>query len=97
MQLTAVFISCTEVQQGVSQNGKPWSKIIAMFETIERFPKQVAVNFNGDHIGEVQQLRKGELIEVNLDAQSREFEGKFYTDLWGWGVKKKYDTPAPAL
>lgn len=97
MQLTAVFISCTDVQQGVSQNGKPWSKIIAMFETIERFPKQVAVNFNGDHIGEVQQLRKGELIEVNLDAQSREFEGKYYTDLWGWGVKKKYDTPAPQL
>ena len=97
MQLTAVFISCTEVQNGVSQNGKPWSKIIAMFETIERFPKQVAVNFNGDHIGEVQQLRKGELIEVNLDAQSREFEGKYYTDLWGWGVKKKYDTPAPQL
>lgn len=97
MQLTAVFISCTDVQQGVSKDGKPWSKIIAVFETIERFPKQVAVNFNGDHIDEVLLLRKGELIEINLDAQSREFEGKYYTDLWGWGLKKKYDTPSPQL
>lgn len=88
MLLIAKFQKCTEVQSGTSKAGQEWSNITAEFTTIERYPKMVAVRFRGDLIDAVLALKPNDICEINLDAVSRLYEGRYFTDLEGYTLNK---------
>lgn len=88
MLLIAKFQNRTEVQSGVSKSGQEWSNITAEFTTIERYPKMVAVRFRGDLIDAILALKPNDICEINLDAVSRLYEGKYFTDLEGYTLSK---------
>lgn len=88
MELTAILVKTTAPESGKTQNGKTWQKITAVFETVDRFPKSVAVEFRTEGlIAQVQNCQKGMLHRIQLDASSREYEGRYYTELQGWKIE----------
>lgn len=88
MELTAILVKTTAPESGKTQNGKNWQKITAVFETVDRFPKSVAVEFRTEGlIAQVQNCQKGMLHRIQLDASSREYEGRYYTELQGWKIE----------
>lgn len=88
MELTAILVKTTAPESGKTQNGKSWQKITAVFETVDRFPKSVAVEFRTEGlIAQVQNCQKGMLHRIQLDASSREYEGRYYTELQGWKIE----------
>lgn len=102
MELTAILVKTTTPESGTTQNGKSWQKITAVFETVDRFPKSVAVEFRTEGlIAQVQNCQKGMLHRIQLDASSREYEGRYYTELQGWKIEPysasiKTETPHAA-
>lgn len=65
---------------GVSKSGKQWSKQLFAIETEGQYPKKVAFGvMNGKFT-----MNMGDVVEVEVDAQSREYNGKWYTDLTAW-------------
>lgn len=87
MRITAKVHTITPKVEGQSDNGY-WCKRQLVVETTDTHPKKVAVTFNGENrIAWLNDLKPGMLVEVNFDVASREYEGRYYTELTGYGVK----------
>ena len=66
--------------QGTSKAGKPWSKQEFAIETEGQYPKKVAFGvMNGKF-----SMNMGDIVEIEVDAQSREYQGRWYTELTAW-------------
>lgn len=85
MQLTAKLIQKLQLQTGEGKNG-PWKKQDIIVETDGQYPKKICVSIWGDKIDETQ-LQIGNQLSVSFDIESREFNGKWYTDLKAWKIE----------
>ena len=94
MEITGKLIQKLPVQSGVSSSGNNWSKAEFVIETIEQYPKKVCANLWGDRARALDQFQEGSLITVSFDLESREFNGRWYTDVKAWKVEAA--TPAAA-
>ena len=50
----------------------------------------------GDRCDDVAVLNLGDTLTVQFDVESREFNGKWYTDLKAWSIKGAQPQGAPA-
>ena len=75
-------------QTGDGKNGK-WVKQDFVIETDEKFPKLAYFTAFGDKSDQVKKLEKGEKITVSFNVESREFNGKWYTNLTVWKIEKE--------
>lgn len=54
-------------------------------ETDGQYPKKVCVSIWGDKINE-DQLQIGNLLQIDIDIESREYNSKWYTDIKAWKI-----------
>ncbi len=94
MEITGKLIQKLPVQSGVSNSGNNWSKAEFVIETVEQYPKKVCSNLWGDRAKALDQFNIGDLITVSFDLESREYNGRWYTDVKAWKVEAA--TPAAA-
>lgn len=92
MEITGKLIQKLPVQSGVSSSGNNWSKAEFVIETVEQYPKKVCANLWGDRAKALDQFQLGSLITVSFDLESREYNGRWYTDVRAW----KVDAATPA-
>jgi hypothetical protein len=57
------------------------------------YPKNVACSVWGEKI-DLSQFTKGDLVNVGIEAESRESNGKWYTNLRAWRISKIQEGPA---
>lgn len=91
MDFIAVLKSSTEIQSGISEQGNAWKRCTAIFETVENRPKTIAVNCMGNMVDIIKTKRPNTLLKVKLDAESHEYEGRWYTELRAWSIKAAYE------
>lgn len=85
MQLTAKLIQVLPPQTGTGKNG-PWKKQEIIVETEGQYPKKVCVSVWGDKISE-NQLKVGIQLNISFDVESREYNGRWYTDVKAWKIE----------
>ncbi len=93
MQLTAKLIQVLPLQSGQGKNGE-WKKQDIILETDGQYPKKVCVAIWGDRINNAQ-LQVGNNLTIDFDVESREFNGRWYTDVKAWRVEIAGATAAP--
>lgn len=69
--------------EGESARGA-WQKQELIIETIEQYPKQVCLICWGERVAEAQRFTEGQIITAHINIESREFNGKWYTDVKPW-------------
>lgn len=74
------------LQTGTGRNGE-WKKQEFILETDDQFPKQVCMNMWGDKIDELKNLTIGQTIKASVNIESREFNGRWYTDVKVWKLE----------
>ena len=79
MQLTAKLTQLLPVQTGTGKNGE-WKKQDIIVETDGQYPKKVCISIWGDKINEAQ-LQTCNLLKIDFDIESREYNSKWYTDI----------------
>ena len=84
MQLTAKLLQLLPLQTGTGKNGQ-WKKQDIIVETEGQYPKKVCISIWGDKIDE-KQLQPGNMLKLEFDIESREFNGKWYTDVKAWKI-----------
>jgi hypothetical protein len=94
MQITAKLIQLLPLQTGVSKNGE-WKKQDIIVETDGQYPKKICVAIWGDKIQSAQ-LAVGNRLTVDFDIESREFNGRWYTDVKAWKVESANAADKPA-
>ncbi len=87
MELNGKIFKVLPLQTGESQRGK-WQKQDIVIEVDNgKFPKKVAVTMWGDLISN-NSFAEGANISVEFDVESREYNGKWYTDVKAWRINK---------
>jgi hypothetical protein len=85
MQLIAKLTQLLPLQTGTGKNGE-WKKQDIIVETDGQYPKKVCISIWGDKINE-SQLIVGNSLVIDFDIESREFSGRWYTDLKAWKIE----------
>jgi hypothetical protein len=83
MEITGKVVRLGGLTEGTSAKG-PWRKQDLIIETDEQYPKTVCLTCWTNQINEIQSMTPGQLIKAQIDISSREFNGKWYTDVRVW-------------
>jgi len=86
LKISGKVIDILELQSGESKNG-PWKKQDFILETPGKYPRKVCVTQWGDQVDQ-NDIKKGEELTAFIDIQSREYNGKWYTDVKAWKIEK---------
>lgn len=86
MELTAKLIQLLPLQKGTGKTGNEWRKQEIIVETDGQYPKKVCISIWGDKINE-KVLRVGNTLTISFDVESREYNGRWYTDVKAWKVE----------
>jgi hypothetical protein len=86
MELSGNIIQLLPEKSGESANG-PWRKQEYILETDGQYPKKVCFMAWSDKIDEFA-IKEGENLVVSIDLESREYNGRWYTDVKAWKVTR---------
>lgn len=85
MQLSARLVQVLPLQTGIGRNGE-WKKQDVIVETDGQYPKKICVAIWGDKIDNAS-LEIGNYLNIDFDVESREFNGRWYTDVKAWKIE----------
>ena len=83
MEITGKVVRLGALTEGTSARG-PWRKQELIIETEEQYPKTVCLICWTNQIDEIQKFAPGQAIKAQIEISSREFNGKWYTDVRAW-------------
>ena len=86
MELSGKIVQILEKQTGAGKNGT-WEKQEFILETQGQYPKKVCFNIWGAKIAKFN-IQNGEFINIGVDLESREYNGRWYTDVRAWKVER---------
>lgn len=99
MELEGTIILDLPKQEGMSKAGNHWQKKEWVLETFGQYPKKVKFHVFGDRANTLN-FEMGKQYAVSFDLESREFNGRWYTDVSVYAMRPldgtQPQTPPPA-
>jgi hypothetical protein len=86
MELKGKVIQILPPQTGMGKKGQ-WKKQEFIVETQAQYPKKVCLSAWGDKIDQFN-LVTGDTVNVSVDLESREYNGRWYTEARAWKIDK---------
>lgn len=87
MQIEGKLINHLPTQTGEGKNGQ-WEKGGFVIETPDpKYPKKIAFTTWGETVGTVGNIAIGSNVKVSFDVESREYNGKYFTDAKAFKVE----------
>ena len=86
MELTGKIIEILKEQKGESARGH-WRKQEYVLETGGQYPKKVCFMVWGEKINDFA-IKEGEDLVVSINLESREYNGRWYTDVKAWKINR---------
>ena len=83
MEIIGKVVRLGTLLEGTSARG-PWRKQELIIETEEQYPRTVCLLCWSNQIDEIQKFAPGQTIKAQIEISSREFNGKWYTDVRAW-------------
>lgn len=84
MDISGKILQMLPLQTGQGKNGQ-WKKQDFILETGDTYPKKVCIAVWGDKI-DMRGVVPGAQVTVSFDVESREFNGRWYTDIRAWKI-----------
>lgn len=86
--ITGIITNVLPPESGVGKSsGKEWRKQTAVLQTQEQYPRYIAFDMFNSRIVT---LKEGQAVQVQISIESREYQGKWYTNINALAI-----TPAP--
>lgn|SRR6185436_13333526 len=93
LEITGKLVQVQAEQTGTGKNGN-WVKQNFIIETAhEQYPKKVCFTMWGDKTQILKSMKEGTQVKVAFDVESREYNGKWYTDLKAWKIDVAGNAP----
>ena len=83
MEIKVKIINHLEPATGKSPKGT-WTKQDVLTETIETYPKKLVIGFWNDQATAIQKVGRGSVVTCHIGLESREYNGKWYSDIKCW-------------
>ena len=85
MDISGKLIIVLPAQTGTGKNGA-WKKCDFVIETSDKFPKKVCITAWNELTDQIESTAIGSDLQVSFDISSREYNGRWYTDVKAWKV-----------
>jgi hypothetical protein len=95
MELIGKVIEKLAEAGGNSKSGNAWRKQEFIIETGGQYPKKVCVSLWGDKIDQFP-INQGDQVTLSIDVESREYNGRWYTEIKAYRVDHGSSSPAPS-
>ena len=86
LEIKGKIIELLPLKSGQSANGE-WRKQEYILETDSQYPKKICFMAWGDKIDQFN-INQDDKVVVSVDLESREYNGRWYTDVKAWRVSK---------
>ena len=93
MEVKGKVIQLLPMQSGMGKKGQ-WKKQEFIIETQAQFPKKICLSAWGDKVDQFR-LQVGDMVTVAVDLESREYNGRWYTEARAWKLEKTGQPSAP--
>ncbi len=80
------IVEICQPEEGESANGK-WKRQNIIIETFAQYPRKVAVSISNDKV-DISQYSVGSVVAVYLNIESREYNGRWFTDFRVWRLEQ---------
>lgn len=87
MEINGKIVQVLNEQTGNGRNGV-WRKRDYVLETTGQYPKKVCLTVWGDKIDQFG-MQVGDEVTAGIEIESREYNGRWYTDVKAWKVDKQ--------
>jgi coenzyme F420-reducing hydrogenase alpha subunit len=85
MEVKGTIKKKLKLQNGTSKAGNEWQKLDVIITQSDEYSKEVCITAFGDKaIESVKRFNEGDSVEVSVNVESREYNGKYYTNITGW-------------
>ena len=91
MEIVGEVVQLGTLIEGNSPRG-PWKKQELIIETVEQYPKKVCLLCWNERVNDANSFFVGQTIKAQISIESREFNGKWYTDVRAF----RFDLEQPA-
>lgn len=88
MEFEGTVFAILPLVKGQSARGE-WMKQEVVFELPGEFSRKVCVGFWGDRAQDAGGLKPGEVIAVSANVESREYNGRWFTEVRAWKMNRK--------
>jgi len=86
MDIKGKVVQLLPLQSGMGKKGQ-WKKQEFIVETPGQYPKKVCLSIWGDKIDQFNVV-VGDQVSVTVDLESREYNGRWYTEARAWKLEK---------
>lgn len=96
MNISGKVVQILPLQQGTSKAGNPWQRQEFILDQGGQYPRKVCISLFGDNVAKIPQV--GQVVMVSVDIDSREFNGRWYTEIKAWNIVQagaQQAAPAP--
>jgi hypothetical protein len=93
MEISGKIIAVLPIATGQGKNGT-WRSQDYVLETADQYPKKVCFNLFGDKIDQFP-IAIDEVVNVSFDIESKEYNGRWFTNIRAWKVDKNGAGSAP--
>lgn len=92
IHIEGVIVEIMPVKSGVGQSGREWKEreVVINHVTSVEYPKNVAVTFKGERADEIDKLHVGDVVGCDISIDAREYRGKWFNVVTGFGLEKLY-------
>jgi len=87
MDFEGVVFRVLPVVKGTSARGE-WVKQEVVFEMPGEFNRKICVGFWGDKAHDAASLKEGEKVAVSVNVESREYNGRWFTEARAWRMTR---------
>ncbi len=96
VELKGKLIKKLPVVKGEGRNG-PWQKQEFVIETDDQFPRKICISIWGDKIRNLEGFAEGDILKVDANIESREYNERWYTDVRAWRIERIGEDGLPPL
>jgi hypothetical protein len=87
LDITGKIVQKMNKTEGISKAGKAWSKQEFVIETQETYPRKVMISTMNEKVNDLERFNVGDVITASLNIESREYNGRWYTDARAWKIQ----------
>ncbi len=87
-EITGRVVQIFDMVSGKSRAGKDWQKQEFVIEMGGQYPKKVCFTAFGDKVQLLNGVYEQDEVTVAFDPESREYNGRWYTDLRAWKITR---------
>lgn len=91
MEITGKTVAVLDLVSGTSKAGNAWQKREFVIEIPGQYPRKLCFQLFGEKVNDCPAV--GDEVKVSFDPESREWQGKWFTQLNAWKVEKQGTQP----